>query len=276
MKTDKKVTLLRQLVGEGKNDIDIAHALNISLAQVEKLRRKHGLLNEGEYAVAVDLQVAETKKVEAAIAQKLSAIELFKTTKRYESLAKRLPPEELGLFLEVWATYAAQFEHPTATEEDSIELMIITKMKMDFNDREYMSLQKQTNSLEKQLDGFGEEPDYQDDEVRAVFQQLETVRKLRNEVLKQSHELADKFSAYQKALNATREQREKTKGISGDTFLSLVKQFTDKDKRAQIGRQAALVRLSTENKIEKFNRPHTYMNGEVNPIIMDGADQDES
>lgn len=271
-KADKEYKQLKELVESGKGDVDIAHALNISLKKVPALRRKYGLLVEGEIAVKQEVADLKQKKLEDVVHRKQTFTEIFTATPRYKSLKSRLSPADLEWFVDKWATYSEQFDNPTATEEDTIELLILTKLRMESNDREIASLQKQNVLLEQQLSTHGDEPDLEDPEVRAIFQQMQSVRSLLQQALKLESDLTERHQQHLKALNATREQREKTKGISGDTFMSLVYQLTQEDLRARIGKQAALARMAAENKTEKFSKPHTFMNGESNPIILDGGD----
>lgn len=273
-KLQKKYEEIKKLIEEGKSDVDIAHTLKMTLPQVEKFRKEMALEPDAELNLKQEIKSAGRKKAEAQIQKHQDLLHDFKQTKRYESLMNRLSVEHLDYFTEKWLAYMEQFENPTATEQDNIELLILTKLRLEANDVEFTQLQRQQSMIDKALEAYGDEPDMEDDDVRALFQQSETITSLKSVVLKQNNELTDKYQAHLRALNATREQREKLKGVSGETFTSLVKMFSDELIRLRIGRQSALVQMAAQNKEEKWKKDHTFMNGDVNPIIMDGADNE--
>jgi hypothetical protein len=197
----------------------------------------------------------------------------FKSTVKYKRLTKQYTSEDLEYFTEQWAYYHIQFENLTQTEEDSIDLLIDFKIRLENNRKQYKDLEIHEAQVREKLgNNMDQELDLENEEQRYLYEMLTSINKHRLDINKDVKELTEKYEKIQRSLNATREQREASTKIGGDTFLTLVREMNNNDRREQIGKWNEYLKLATRQKLEALKKNHTFDDGVIEPIIMDGKD----
>lgn len=197
----------------------------------------------------------------------------LRNSTRHKILKNKLMPDDMEFFSEKWAVYHIQFEDMTATEEDTLELLIMIELRMYGNNKALKTSQLYEEDLQKQIDMLGDpQIDVEIEQQRRLRETIISNNKIQLELNKEYRELADKYEKLLRAMNATREQRESKHQVGGDTFLSLIRDFNDRDKRKDIGKYNELMKLAGENKMKEFKKPHMFADGGVEPIIMMGKD----
>ncbi len=205
---------------------------------------------------------------------KLAAIVTwFKNSGRYKRVAKKLNKEDLEWFVEQWAVHYSELEDLNAAEEEMLEVMIMTKIRLEDNVAQIKQLKDREESILKQLNLTpGQELDIDDEKQRYFFEVIQTNNKMAIDLNKDYKELTMQYEKIQRAMNSTREQRESYENIGADSFLTLVKQHNDRDIRKQSGLYNERMKLANENKKQDFKRPHLFADNNEQPILMDGAD----
>lgn len=217
--------------------------------------------NIGNALIYKDLELFKRHKAE------------FIKTARYKRIAEDsfFSQKDLDYFIEVWCRYKIQFKDMTATEEDSLEKMIILDIRILYNQKSMRNCQKTQEQLQEQLNSEGRKLDVKDDKDLQIIHTVEMCNTQEIELNKQYALLIKEYKEIQKTLNATREQREQNQKIGAETFFDLVKKFQSEEVRAKVGRYNELVRLSKEEKFKEFQQPHKYVDGAYDLPILDGA-----
>jgi hypothetical protein len=200
-------------------------------------------------------------------------INLLRGSMRYDRVVKMFTTEDLVYFEQQWAVYHMELDDMSAAEEDMLENLIIYKLRIDHNQKSLREAKDIETELRKSLAGRQlSELDLDDDNDRAlnaaIMQNNDFIAAL-NKDLKELH---GNFSSIQKDLNTTRAQRESKRNIGADTFMSLIKQFNDRDARKAIGEYNERMKIATIKKTKELKKPHTFMDGTVEPCFLDGAD----
>lgn len=197
----------------------------------------------------------------------------FKLSRRYKRMSSQLNKEDIDNFTDMWVDYAMQFDDMKPSEEDIVELIITFKLRLDDNRREYKAVQDQEEVLRQKLGSKGDaELDLENEEDRFLYEMTTSNNRKKQELNKDFKELTTKLNEYFEAMNATREQREAQQTVGGDTFLSLVRQLNDAERRESVGLYNERMKLATESKKKFFKGDHKLLSGEVRPILLDGAD----
>lgn len=261
-------------------DERIAKQLGRSTEVVRKYRKQMGVVKDGTGSVVIGkskLTSTNINKANITDEEKIVAWKsLFRKSARYERLQNQLLPHDLGVFEDVWAKYCLQFNDLKPSEEEQLEMLVSYKLRIDDNRRDYRDIQQQEIDLRASMlkHGVGGEKELnlEDEDHRFMWEMLSSNKRLKQEVNKQLNELNSKYEALFRSLNATREQREQFENIGGDTFFSLVRTMNENDKRREIGKYNELMKLATIKQMNEFKKPHKFINNDIDPIIMDGAD----
>jgi hypothetical protein len=145
----------------------------------------------------------------------------FKSTVKYKRLTKQYTSEDLEYFTEQWAYYHIQFENLTQTEEDSIDLLIDFKIRLENNRKQYKDLEIHEAQVREKLgNNMDQELDLENEEQRYLYEMLTSINKHRLDINKDVKELTEKYEKIQRSLNATREQREASTKIGGDRRIA--------------------------------------------------------
>ena len=163
-------------------------------------------------------------------------------------------------------------EDIAVAEEDTLELLITYQLRIDQNRRNYKQAQEKEEYFRTRMNGRDAELDLENENDRFMYEMIMSNNKYLQELDKNLKDLADKHNALLESLNVTRRQREERQKIGGDTFLSLIKAFNDRDRREEIGKYNERMRASTVSQKEKLRKAHTFVDGTIEPILLDGSD----
>lgn len=276
---EKKIIDL--LLHGSKTQEEIAAEYNISEDTVYRLKNRTGLVGveaptpETPTSAKRKIKKPDISKTDGAnnIFVKRSLIrQEFMETERYKHKKTIYSGVNLDYYVDQWVSWIMQLKDITPSEEDSIDMVIMVKMRLEDNQREYDDYTAKLAELKVQLLALDMTIDTADVNQRILNEQIQSISFLRVELNKDTDKLMDKFNALQKGLNVSREQREKNQKIGGPTFLKLVKEMTDKHRRDEISEEEEYFRLSTLNKVEKMKVPIMFEDGMADPIILDGSD----
>lgn len=283
--TEEQKRELRRLTLGGWTDSALADHFKLTPLTIAGYRKKMGLVKDVANNTIIENGVVH--KIEAIAKPNLNELtteektlhllaqwqEHFKKTNKYRRLSKQYTATDLEYFAEQWAYYHVQFENLTQTEEDSIDLLIDYKIRIENNRKQYRDIEMHEEEVREKLGNkVNEELDLEDEDTRYLYEMMTSINKNRLDINKDLKELTEKYEKIQRSLNATREQREQHTRIGGDTFLSLVKMMNDEEKRKKIGEWNERFKLSTRQKLDRLKQDHQFDDGVVEPLIMDGAD----
>lgn len=278
--TPKDKITIQQFIQEGRSDPKIAEFFNVSSQTIANFRKSLGIKKTPNGKLIIDENSPSGMVIEAAKRQHIDQHQkrlLFKkhflTTSRYKKLVTQYTGAQLEEFTEKWIDYHFQLEDMTTAEEDMLELLLLTKIRIDANQMSFLETEKAELEFKNQLDKFeNKELDVENEAQRVLYEMIMSNNRLKQEINKDLKDLTDKYERLQRNLNVSREQREQKQKVGADTFLTIIRQMNDRDKRTQIGRWNELVKISTENQLKKLKEPHRFMDGTEEPIILDGSD----
>lgn len=259
----------------GWSDAKIAEHLGRNIETIVRYRKKKGYSKDtGKPQIVVPKPLDKEEK--RTINKKDRAF-VWKTallsSSRFASIKDKLTNEDKDYFVDQWCSYHVQFEDMTVSEEDALELLILLKLRLLANQKSLKSCRDYQQELEDQIRKLGNpEIDVEIEQQRQLREMTLQLNKNEIELNKEYRELVDKYEKILRAMSATREQREARQTIGGDTFTSLVKQFNDRDKRREIGKYNALMKLASEKKTHEFKQPYEFADKNIEPIILDGKD----
>lgn len=272
-----EIKIIEEMTLDGSTDAAIAKRLNRNEQTIARRRKSMGLIKGGRGQLAIDPKTIEKVSINAMSDGDREKIQnwlnFFKASKRYTRLKTMFMPGELEYFGEQWAIFHTQMDDITAAEEDMLELMIMYKIRIDQNQKNLREAQIHEDMLRQKLEGrMDQELDLENDQDRFIFELMMANNRNMHEINKDLKDLVDKYEKIQKALNQTREQRESRQRIGGDTFLSLVREMNDKERRAAAGVYNERMRLATQSQERKLKNVHTFIDGGKEAILLDGAD----
>lgn len=262
-------TTIATMVQQNCTDKEIAEYLKRSVIVISNYRRnnigkkdkqrfKRGgprFADNGDRVGFLDKKVVEETKL--------------KTSGRYRRLQQELTNDQLVRFVEEWANYETQFEDMTPIEEADLETLIHLNIRISNNNKSMKEALTYEEGLKKQFGGT--ELDMEDEAHRAIHELIIANNSLLIELNKEYKLLNDQREKIKESLNATRQQRESRKKIGAKTLLDLFKEVSEKDTRVDLARETELARAAMNKKKKDFERPHTFADGTVEPIIMDGG-----
>lgn len=266
-----------------QSDEVIGKHLGRNSQTVEKYRKKRGWFktnNKPQINIAGSSPDDKLLNDELNRHSKVSAdkkflywIESFKLTPTFRTIKDTMMDSDLEFFIEQWALYHVQLEDMTASEEDTLELLITLRLRLNNNQRALKQLQLQELDFQKEIDRLENSTiDVEHTEQNQLRAMIISNNKLQLELNKEYRELTDRYNDMQKLLNVTREQREQKQQVGGDTFLSLIRQFTDADRRREAGKYNELTKIAARRKLAELKMPHIFLDQTVEPIVMDGID----
>jgi len=271
---EQSARLADMVLRENKSYSDIAKEFGVSDDTIYRKAMKLGIhasrQKQGEYYATVQKKSGSEK--DKILSRREELKNEFIKTDRYKKIAEIYDKVSLRSFLEQWTDWHIQLKDVTPSEEDAIELAIMVKLRLQDNQEKYSRYNQMLKELNAELESLDMTIDESDEQQRILHQKLESADLIQIELNKDIKDLTDKFNNLQKLLNASREQREKTQKIGGDTFASLVIMMTDRARRAEVADDEELWRIATENKIAKMKQNIEFEDGTVEPIIMDGSD----
>lgn len=250
-----------------KNDEELAKAIDVSIEEIRKYRLDNKLLKHS----------VETSKREGKNPEEIRFNEIrkkFLKSRRADGVKRTLSKEDFDYFANLWADYQLQFEDLTPTEEDMVELLILTKIRINDNTNNLKKIKESEKQIQEQLGNRQqEELNLENEQDRYYYEMIMANNRLAQDANKDYKELVEKFEKIQRALAGTREQREAKHQIGADTFLSLVKQMNDRDIRLEAGRYNELMRLATQKQKAKYAKEHELLDGTTSNLLLSGNEE---
>ena len=247
-------------------DKEISEVLNCSTRTVERFRSSVGLSKRSSPNKEIDrdFDVSQDDQNEEYWERKLT------NSNRGRRLRERVSNSEWPIVKDEWVAYHMQLEDITHTEENTIEQIIILKLRMDRNQKEYKeSAELKAAVLEEAMVSDIKDLDLTDPEQAALYEKCYGAGIKMSDLNKEYKDLLDKATKLQEVLNVTRKQREERGKVGADTFFALCKVFENQNEREKAGRMAELLRISTEKNMEKLRGAVEYMDGEIAPQLLD-------
>lgn len=277
--TEQKKIIEHYVLVEKWTDKKISEHVGISIQSIERFRKKHGMTKGPEGNLSK--QVIEAPKnaikqvkhndVEGGEKDKVQKLRnLFKGTARYKKLKDMLMPNQLEEFCDSWVDYQLQIEDMNPSEEDSLEIALIYKQRIDSNSKAFKECELQEQMFREQVGD--RELNVENEADRIIFEMLNSNNRLKQEINKDLKDLTDKYNVVLRSMNATREQRESRTNVGADTFLSLVRTLTDRNKRKAVGLLNERIKMSTMAQTEKMKRAHEFADGTIDAILLSGDD----
>ena len=247
-------------------DKEIASILNCSTRTIERFRSSSGLSKRSPTHSTVDrdFEIPTDDQNEAYWERKLT------NSTRGRRLREKVSSNEWPVVKDEWVAYHMQLEDLTHTEENTIEQIIILKLRMDRNQKEYKeSAELKAEIIQDAQVSDIKDLDLTDPDQAALYEKAYGAGIKMSDLNKEYKELLDKATKLQEVLNVTRKQREERGKVGADTFFALCKVFENKNEREKAGRMAELLKISTEKNMEKLREAVEYMDGEIAPQLLD-------
>lgn len=250
-----------------KDDEQLAKSLDCSKEVVRQYRLDNGLL---KHSINEDKKTGKTPE-EIRFNEHRKK---FLKSPRASALKRNLNKEDFDYFANLWAGYQLQFEDLTPTEEDMVELLILTKIRIDDNTNNLKKIKESELQIQEMLGNRQtQELNLQNEQDRYYYEMIMANNRLAQDANKDYKELVEKFEKIQRALSGTREQREAKHQIGADTFLNLVKQMNDRDIRLEAGRYNELMRLATQKQKNKYVKEHELLDGTSSNLLKSGNEE---
>lgn len=275
LSAQEKEYIKKSVLQDRRTDQFIAAELNRDIETVRKYRLSCGIRKTGAGKLIVDkdnVREVSIGKSRLSDDEKISAwIHSLSYSSRYRKLKEVLNHKDMDYFAEQWALYHLQLEDMTISEENSLEQMILLQVRMNDNHKQRRELQKIEEKLTKQFADKLQNLDLTNGEDRALHEMLMSNNRQLSELNKELKELTDKYTSYQKNLNTTREQREKTMNVGGQTLLTLLKSLQSEEFRSHANKYSELVKIAVDKQEVEFTKSHMFLDGVSEPILLDGA-----
>jgi len=272
---DEKEFIISKSLDPDWTDEQIAKAINRSIESVRKVRKRNNITKTSTGVVKTDTLPANAiNKSSMSKEQKAACwLKIFRDSDRYQRFSEQLTPSNLKFFAERWADYCVQFDDLKPAEESQLETLITFEIMLADNRRSYKAAQMHEEDLRQMLNGKNEkELDLNNEQDRFIWEMLESNNRVIREVSEEFRNLTAQHEKYFRILNSTREQREQNEHIGADTFLSLVRLLTEVDKRKEVGKYNELMKEATKKELDRLKKPHKFIDGNYDPIILDGKD----
>jgi hypothetical protein len=278
MNKEQKQIVEKLIVEDKLSDQKVVDATGLDIQAVRRFRKEHlkikkgggqfKMLSPNTTKSAVKQEII--REAEKPIDKEIMWRTYFKTTPRYKRLQRTLTKMDLEEFIDQWVSMQTVMEDITPAEQDSLELMIIYKLRIDDNQKSIKEANDREEEIRAQVGA--RELNLENETDRMFFEMINSTNRFKQELNRDLKDLTDKYLALQKAMNQTREQRESKQKVGADTFLSLVRSFNDKEKRESMNKYNELMKMATQNQIKKFKQPHEFADKSQEPIILDGSD----
>ena len=251
-----------------KTDSEIANVLGCTVRTIERSRKKMGLMKRG-LKESIDIDESSPSNASDTDLERYYKSSLMSSV-RGKRLRRELGNEDWETLVYEWVAYHMQLDDLTHTEENTIEHIIVLKLRMDKNQKDYQSSMLLRDSLMEET-GIRDlkDLDLQDPEEAAVYEKIYSASVRMTDLNKEYKELLDKITKMSESLNVTRRQREEKGKVGAETFFMLCKEFESRAVRRKEGRKAELLRLATENNETKLRESVQYMDGEIAPQLLD-------
>lgn len=263
---------------EHKTDAEIAKHLGCSTRTVARVRsslhitKPGGKYKENEVSKSAEsVEEAVRKPMDLSESELISYyIKQFKMSSRGKRLKNLMSEDEYDVFIEQWVGFHLQLEDITHAEQNTIEQIILLKLRLDHNQKQYRT---QVSLQEKLLEEAGvtsiDDLDMSDPDQFSLAERINMCGVQALNLNKDYKETLDRLDKLNQSLNVTRKQREEKGRVGGDTFFSKCQEFTKRSNREKEGRMAELLKMATYKNMNKLRQGIRYMDGEVAPQLLD-------
>jgi hypothetical protein len=277
--SEKEISFIKEKIDEGWSDKKIAEEIKRSVPVVKKYRinifgvkrDQAGNLLNYKPTESEEIQILEEKKkLKFKDEQTKIHGSAFISTPRGKKLEKILTEDNFLFFVDQWVQYHIQLEDMTPSEEDMLEKMIILNIRILDNQKNLKEIHCIQQKLRHELSGK-DELDPENDKDLQILQTIESYNGQEIELNKEFVALNKEYTSIQDNLNTTRKQRESKEKIGSATFFDLIKKFNQEEIRNKEGRFAELMRMATSKKLDDWQKPIQYEDGNVDLPYLDGT-----
>lgn len=263
-----------------KSDVIIGKELKRDPDTIKSARKKMGII-KGQAGKVLDAESAAKIGVDLSEAGRK---EFFKTqftnSVYYDQIKNQFTVEEIGLYLEEWASLCVQFEDILATEKRQIDEFIKAEILGNRILRNNQTIEIEIKRLQEETEQL-----YKDFKSGAISEEETAKRddKLGEMVRSMSSQAAQINNDYNRNvslrntllqnLNARRNDRTDQLKKSGTTLLGLIGAFREREVREMHGRYMELLRIAKEKKKQEFRKEMIFADGSKECILLD--DQSE-
>lgn len=247
---------------------------NLTKVEIKFIKDMAATMSPEEICRKLDrpLELIKLHIVEKPAEQK--EIAAFHDSITWRKLADEFSPEELLYFNEEYADLVSQFkEDVLKTEEQQIRKAITFDILM----RRNLSLQRKSQGDISRLEAMQQNvskdykllkqsmtDDQRHDREEFILQIETQLQAVKGSLQAKSKEFTDLDNRHQKlmeALKATREQRISKIESSNKSFLAVLRELAEAEKRKEADRQIGLMSLATDNEFKRLAKPHKYDDG---------------
>ena len=275
--TDDEKSFIQNKSLEGWTDDKLAKALNRNIKSIRKIRKDLGIVKGRGGTLKIDKNSVAPKHDKTSNISDFDKLKIWesdlKSSARYRRLLETLNESEMLFFIEQWTTHHLQFENMTVSEENMLEQMIMLQIRIHDNHKMRKDIKQYEEEFRRRIQEKSSEAlDLEDEDERLLHEMIMSNNTQLQNLNKELKDLTDKLTTFQKALNATREQREAKETIGADTVISLIRKFNKEEERQKAGRLNELMKKAMERKLDEFKEPYHYADNVIEPVIMMGSD----
>ncbi len=251
---------------ESMTDKETAKVLCCSSKTIERYRTSVGLTKKKrKHKAKTEFEIKQIKEDPKEFYRNT-----FVLSVRGRRLKEQVSLKEWGVVVSEWCEYHLQLEDLTYTEENTIEQIIIIKLRMDRNQKDYKNAASVRDTLMLSINVSDiTDLDLTDPDEAAIYEKIYSASIKMSDLNKEYKDLLDKSTKLQESLNVTRKQREEKGRVGADTFFDLCKKLETQQARDETSRVAELLRLATEKNENNLRNAIEYADGEIAPQLLD-------
>jgi hypothetical protein len=189
----------------------------------------------------------------------------------WEMTKKSMSREELAVFEHNYIEFMRQFKGDVLpTERKQIFSCLMTQIKLLRHNLEEKRAEQELDRLRILLDRERDKESPNEELVGQLYAQINGAMagsKVRSDQYKV---LSDKFSSGLKEIKGTREVRIQKFEETKETFIGILHQLEDDDRRKSVAIEQFIMGEGTKNELKRLSEYHTYMDGRVDKPILDG------
>lgn len=188
----------------------------------------------------------------------------------WKDLEKQFSPQELDMFLFHWGRIISQFKDDVyATEELQVIDTIKLELLMNRALTEQQNLMVKLHALETELIDERDKESKNLNYIINLERQIGALMQAKDSINSNYKEMLQKKGTILKEMKATRDARVKFLENSKESFSGWMRQLlTDREVRKKLGENAEKMRLAHEEEKKRLGEYHTFINGEVDQILV--------
>lgn len=240
-----------------KSDEEIGAEIKRSTETVMKFRVQHLAANKGD----------KTK-----IADNIRLKEELRQEPEWALTKKNYSPEELSLFEFSYIQLINQFKGDVLpTERKQIFMALNTEIKIYRHNAEVKRTQIEIERMELMLDAeLDKDNNIRDDDmIQAITGQINGARSAAVQRAKEYNDLAKQFTESLKSLKGTREARLQKAEDNNQKMVGLLRKLEEEDMRKSVALEQFIMSEAVKSEKKKLGQLHTFMDGRVDPPILD-------